>query len=229
MLRTIKSAVLLRLFPAVHTHRRLSRYFIRQISQAEGGDFYSQSARKLMLCYYNTFVGEYSYGPFLRPWRLPKGLRVGRYVSMADTAQITLGSKPMDRIAMHPFFYLHGHSSDDEKLLEESQLEICHDAWIGHSALILPKCSRIGIGAVIGAGAVVTRNVEDFEVVAGNPARTLRFRFAKDVCEQILESRWWEYSHEQLLSHPFMFRNISSSADLDGLHSLSRRDLNRND
>jgi carbonic anhydrase/acetyltransferase-like protein (isoleucine patch superfamily) len=76
--------------------------------------------------------------------------------------------------------------------IESSSLNVGHDAWIGEGVIITPGCSRIGIGAVIGAGAVVTRDVPDFAVSVGNPARVIRLRFSESVCDVILASRWWE-------------------------------------
>jgi len=53
-------------------------------------------------------------------------------------------------------------------------------------------CSRLGLGAVVGAGAVVTKDVPDFAVVAGNLARLIRLRFDEETCEIMRASRWWE-------------------------------------
>src|SRR3546814_15105764 len=64
--------------------------------------------------------------------------------------------------------------------------------WIGPNAWILPGCKFIGRGAVIGAGAVVTRNVERYPIGAGNPARKLRARFSPELIEAIEASKWWE-------------------------------------
>ncbi|MBZ5583330.1 MAG: hypothetical protein LAQ30_14200 [Acidobacteriia bacterium] len=58
--------------------------------------------------------------------------------------------------------------------------------------MITSNCVRIGIGAVVGAGAIVTKDVPDFAIVAGNPARILRYRFPETTRQRILESRWWE-------------------------------------
>ena len=55
-------------------------------------------------------------------------------------------------------------------------LEICDDVWIGARAIVLPNCRRIGTGVIIGAGAVVTKDVPDYAIVGGNPAKIIRFR-----------------------------------------------------
>ena len=64
--------------------------------------------------------------------------------------------------------------------------------WIGANAVIMPEVSRIGDGAVIGAGAVVNRDVPSYAVVLGNPARVVKYRFPEDVIARLLAERWWE-------------------------------------
>jgi carbonic anhydrase/acetyltransferase-like protein (isoleucine patch superfamily) len=86
-------------------------------------------------------------------------------------------------------------------MLEPGALSIGHDCWIGYGAIVTPGCRRIGVGAIVAAGAVVTRDVADFAIVAGNPARELRRRFAPELCDRILASRWWEHSIAQVAAH----------------------------
>src|SRR3546814_7103607 len=80
----------------------------------------------------------------------------------------------------------------DADIFYDDPLIIEDDVWIGHNALILPGCKFIGRGAVIGAGAVVTRNVERYTIVAGNPARKLRDRFSPELIAELEASKWWE-------------------------------------
>src|SRR3546814_21027265 len=95
-------------------------------------------------------------------------------------------------LATHPALYEKKVGVWDEDIFYEDPLIIEDDVWFGHNALILPGCKFIGRGAVIGAGAVVTRNVERYTIVVGNPARKLRNRFSPELIEAIEASKWWE-------------------------------------
>jgi virginiamycin A acetyltransferase len=72
-----------------------------------------------------------------------------------------------------------------------------HDVWIGAEALVMPGV-RIGHGAVVGARAVVTRDVPDYAVVAGNPARIVRRRYAEDVAARLVAIGWWHWPAERI-------------------------------
>nr|WP_269301776.1 hypothetical protein [Rhodococcus sp. H36-A4] len=98
---------------------------------------------------------------------------------------------------MHPFWYQprYGLGASD---VVRAQCEIGHDSWIGANTVILPGCSRIGIGSVVGAGSVVTKDVPDFAVVFGNPAVVRRFRFPEGVREMLIEERLWELDPSEL-------------------------------
>ena len=74
---------------------------------------------------------------------------------------------------------------------------IGNDVWIGAEAIVMPGI-RIGDGAVIGTRAVVTRDVEPYAVVGGNPARTIRKRFDDSVVVLLEEMRWWDWTDEHL-------------------------------
>lgn len=147
----------------------------------------------------------YSYGPCLVPGGFPPGVKVGRYVSVASGVQVLLRNHPMDRLSTHPFFFNQKLGLLEKDTIEDGNLEIGHDAWIGSRVIITPGCKRIGIGSVVGAGAVVTKDVPDFAIVGGNPARLIRYRFSEDQREVILASRWWERSIEELRAHMEFF------------------------
>lgn len=118
---------------------------------------------------------------------------IGRFCSIATGVVIgqPRRSHPMHWLSTHAF-------TANPKLLrkplqperEATPARIGHDVWIGRDALILDGV-EIGTGAVIGAQSLVNRDVPPYAVVAGSPARVLRYRFAPELIERLLASRWW--------------------------------------
>jgi acetyltransferase-like isoleucine patch superfamily enzyme len=84
-----------------------------------------------------------------------------------------------------------------------------HDVWVGHGAIVKGGIS-IGHGSIIGAGAVVTHDVPPYAVVAGVPARLLRYRFEPQIIDTLLASRWWERDLEWLRSHAAEMRDVEA-------------------
>lgn len=91
---------------------------------------------------------------------------------------------------------------------------IGHDVWIGSEAIIMPGV-RIGDGAVIGTRALVSRDVEPYAIVGGNPARTIRKRFDDAAIALLLEMRWWDWTEDQL--HRAM--PLLTGGDIGALHA----------
>ena len=192
--------------PAARTHRQLPcdalgkvcvglyslkalrpaiRAFLRY---AEGGTMFSPSWRSIARKYHGVEFGEYSYGPDLKPGSLPPGTVVGRFCSIAEGFVILRRNHPVDWVSEHPLFYradLGFRSEDALAAPEDNPLLIGNDVWIGARVTILPGCRVVGDGAIIGAGAVVTRDVPAFTVVDGVPARRVRRRFPPDVEEVV--------------------------------------------
>lgn len=153
--------------------------------------FTSAPLRAWFLKHHRVEVGLYSYGCFDQ-WRMPGPIRVGRYCSIANSVRSAPINHPAEALTTHPALYEKKFGVVVQDLFYDEPLVIEDDVWIGHNAMILPGCKFIGRGAIIGAGAIVTRNVERYAIVAGNPAKKLRDRFAPDLIEAIEASRWWD-------------------------------------
>ena len=99
-----------------------------------------------------------------------------------------------------------------EELPYKGDTVVGNDVWIGYRALILPGV-RIGDGAIIAAGSVVTRDVPPYTVVGGNPARPIRARFPEDTVRALLDIAWWNWDADKIT------RNLAAivSADLEAL------------
>lgn len=203
--RTALSRSLLRAYKVRSLRRSCIRLALRLEGGKNNGAFYSATIRDILRQYHGVQVGAYSYGACLEPGAFPPGITIGRYVSIAGNVGIHRRNHPMDRLSLHPFFYEPELGIVPEDSLEWVPLHIGHDTWIGNRAIILPGCRSIGIGAVVGAGSVVTHDVADFAVVGGAPAKTLKMRFTPETRAQILKSRWWERTIEELVGQLEVF------------------------
>lgn len=95
-----------------------------------------------------------------------------------------------------------------------------NDVWIGSEAIIMPGV-RIGHGAIIGTRALVTRDVEPYAIVGGNPARVIRKRFSDEEIEKLLEICWWDWP-EEVLSRAM---SLMTSSDIDGLYRFWKAEI----
>ncbi len=188
-------------FFGMYNMPKCRRISLTAVARLEGGAFFSYTLRKILWEFHGVFAGAYSYGHWIHPGAMPRGLVIGRYVSMAPNVKVFVRNHPHERLSMHPFFYNSHLGYVECDTIDKTSCWIGHDAWIGESAIVTPGCDRIGIGAVVGAGAVVTRDVPDFAIVAGNPAKIIRYRFDENLQDQLLASRWWERDLEGLLPH----------------------------
>ena len=181
----------------------LYRYlFYKYINRFEGGQFYSPTLRKIFSEVYDISVGFASYGCFTTNFR--PHVRVGNYCSIAPNVQRLVGNHPMTDVSTHPIFHIKDFGYVPETRYEDHTLNVGHDVWIGVNAIITGKCEEIGNGAVIGAGAVVTKNVEPYTIVAGSPAKVIGIRFTPEEREILEESKWFLKTPDDL-AHAIKF------------------------
>lgn len=187
---------------------------INQVIRLEGGEFNSETLREIFKRYHKVQIGLYTHGGCFIPGQIDKHTIIGRYCSIARTARAMNRNHPMEFKSTHAFFFNPNLGICDKDNIEHIPLDIGNDVWIGHNAMIHPHVRSIGDGAVIGAGAVVNKDVPPYAVVVGNPARIVRFRFSKEVIQELLDSKWWEKSIEELKPHIRDFQHFMGNPDL---------------
>lgn len=174
-------------------------------------------------------IGDFTYGePRVLTWGEETTLKIGKFCSIADGVFILLGGNHrVDWVTTYPFSALPndwpeaaditGHPSSNGDVI------IGSDVWIGHQAIILSGVS-IGDGAVVGARAVVTRNVPPYAIVVGNPATMVRKRFDDATIRELQRVKWWDWSIEKirLNVHVLMSPNTRKIIDLAGDRDVRR-------
>lgn len=154
-------------------------------------------------------IGAFSY---VTPGTVLPGVRIGRFCSVATGVSVMGADHPLDRVTTSTWTYGHQLSAilqqdfgvrpiQDRQLPEARSPVIGDDCWIGEGAVLRPGIT-LATGCVVGARAVVTRDVPAFAIVAGNPARLVRRRFDDATCEALLRSRWWRLAPDLLARLP---------------------------
>lgn len=149
----------------------------------------------------NCHFGAYSYtGQFC----FLQNVVLGKFVNIAANVRIGATDHPIKRASLHHFTYrpsMYDFDKEDDREFflhrESRKVYIGHDVWIGHGATIMPEV-RVGNGAVIGAGAVVTKDVPAFSVVGGVPAKFIKYRFDQEISNKLESVKWWDWDHEVL-------------------------------
>ncbi len=140
-------------------------------------------------------IGDHSYGhPIIFESSLAR-LTVGRFVSIAGNVCLALGNHRTDTATTYPFSALQHIwplAPTSASHTTRGDIVIGNDVWIGAFAFVTAGVT-IGDGAVVGGNAVVTRSVPPYAVVAGNPARIVRFRFDARTIVRLLDLRWWDW------------------------------------
>lgn len=157
-------------------------------SKLEGKNYVGAQAKIL-----SSRLGKYSYVGSNSELMLSN---VSRYVSIAPSVIIGLQGHNLRLASTYPPFWYSNQTcsvgitgtNGIEYSFEKTTVEA--DCWIGHSALIMAGV-KLGTGSVVGAGAVVTRDLEPFGIYAGSPAKLIRYRFNSHDISRLLDSQWW--------------------------------------
>ncbi|MDY0116722.1 MAG: CatB-related O-acetyltransferase [Sulfurimonadaceae bacterium] len=158
----------------------------------------------------NVTVGEYSY---ICSGTSIINTAIGKFCSIAAEVKIGLGKHPVNEfISTFPAFYATNNSGCkisfvDEQIYEEFEfITIGNDVWIGCRAMILDGIT-IGNGAIIAAGAIVTKDVPAYAVVAGVPAKIIKYRFNKEEILTLEKFKWWNKPIEWIITNRKYFKS----------------------
>lgn len=143
--------------------------------------------------YSNYNIGEYTYGmPNVLSWGENAQLTIGKFCSISENVEILLGGNHRtDWLSTYPFneFFESAHQVKGHPSTK-GDVKIGNDVWIGRGAKIFSGVT-IGDGAVIGAFSSIAKDINPYEIVAGNPQKHIRFRFDPQTINCLLELQWW--------------------------------------
>ncbi len=180
----------------------------------------------------NIIVGDFTYYDDLEnPHNFKKNvlyhfdfigdkLIIGKFCAIASDVKFIMngGNHPLNYFTTYPFA-IFGHGWENIMSVEgtsKGDTVIDNDVWLGYNASIMPGV-KIGDGAIIATNSMVTKDVEPYTVVAGNPAKLIRKRFSDEVIEILLTMRWWDWPIEKITNNI----SILSSNNVEALKRLN--------
>ena len=174
------------------------------------------------LCDNATFLnGTMGYGSGLREGAFVKNTVIGKYTLIGINTIVITGTHPLNYVSFHPAFYSTKHPEMISYVSEDGDFEefkyadkenkisviIGNDVWIGVNVNILEGVT-IGDGAVIAAGATVTKDVPPYAIVGGVPAKIIRYRFDDETIKKLLEIKWWDKGEDWIKANAKSFIDV---------------------
>ena len=164
--------------------------------------------------FYRSKIGRYSY---VSNNSFVSDVEIGNFTSISSNCYIGGASHPIDWISTSPVF--HRHENRMNKNFSDNDFDIFkrtvigNDVWIGNGVIIKAGVS-IGDGAIVGMGSVVTKDIGDFEIWAGDPAKFIRLRFDDKIIDLLKEKKWWYFSDEKILKYGNYFNDVKNIEEI---------------
>ena len=165
----------------------------------------------------HSFIGDYSsIGRYSKVFYA----EIGKFCAISWDVTINAINHRYKNLTINAFPYVPyvGHFVE----IRDSRYDkvvIKNDVWIGANSVIMPGIT-IGNGAVIGAGAVVTKNVPDYAIVVGVPAKVLKYRFDQSVINRLLEIKWWDMDRETIKKNIDIFQGEFTPEKMEKLEKI---------
>lgn len=164
---------------------------------------YERQQDKFIKLYPNFKIGRANYGiPIVHDNNEGSTLKIGAYCSIASNVQIFLGGQHVTNwVSNYPFPFFFRMAPIYKEIYTEKgsrgDVVIGSDVWLCANCIILSGVT-IGHGAVIANGAVISRDVPSYAVMAGNPAKLIKWRFDEATRKILLESKWWDWPEHEV-------------------------------
>jgi virginiamycin A acetyltransferase len=158
-------------------------------------------------------VGEHTYG--LRresffAYHPNDRVLIGKFCSIADGVRFVFGGHETGRVSTFPFKAVCFGDEPHADSISKGDIVIGNDVWLGFNAMILSGV-KIGHGAIVAAGAVVSQDVPPYALVGGVPARVIKQRLRPDQIEALLKIQWWDWPLEKIKSNLDLFYKDADS------------------
>lgn len=150
--------------------------------------------------------------------------QIGKYCAISWDCTINAISHPMTKLSVSAFPYVPQVGGFVSKRVQEHQVvTVGNDVWIGTHVVIMPGIS-VGNGAVLAAGAIVTKDVPAYAVVAGVPAKVIKYRFNENIIKQLEEISWWDFDKSIIKKNISLFQGEVDELIIAELKKLSAVD-----
>lgn len=169
---------------------------------------------------YKLKIGDYSY--ISGPNSYVEEVEIGKYCSIARNVIIGVSGHNYEWVTTSPII-----TSKSYKFIKKDKPEpqkdkpiIGNDVWVGINVIIM-RGVKIGDGAVVASGSVVTKDVAPYSIVAGTPAKHIKYRFSADQIEKLLGIKWWDWSEQKIKENVHLFYDIQKLIEIHSIDILA--------